>query len=80
MYIGEYYTQLFEVTLLNREFVTGLLVQSFKRWTTYSYKQLKTSRLDMVVTYYLVEACNFQIVSWNGLNTRFFLQCIRKRY
>jgi len=50
MYIGEYYTQLFEVTLLSREFVTGLPVQSFKQWTTYSYKQLKTSRLDMVVT------------------------------
>jgi hypothetical protein len=80
MYIGEYYTQLFEVTLLNREFVTGLLVQSFKQWTTYSYKQLKTSRLDMVVTYYHVEACTFQIASWNGLNTRFFLECIRKRY
>ena len=63
MYIGEYYTQLFEVTLLNREFVTGLLVQSFKQWTTYSYKQLKMSRLDMVVTFYHVKACNFQIVS-----------------
>ena len=80
MYIGEYYTQLFEVTMLNLEFVTGLLVQSFKLWTTYSYKQLKMSRLDMVVTYYHVEACNFQIVSWNSLNTRFFLQFIRKRY
>ena len=72
MYIGEYYTQLFEVTLLNREFITGLLLQSFKQWTTYSYKQLKMSRLDMVVTYYHLVACNFQIVSWNGLNTRFF--------
>jgi len=77
MYIGEYYTHLFEVTLLNREFVTGLLVQLFKQWTTYSYKQLKMSRLDMVVTYFHVEACNFHIVPWNGLNTRFFLQFIR---
>jgi len=79
MYIGEYYTQLFEVTLLNRELVTVLLVQSFKEWTTYSYKQLKTSHLDMVVTYYHVESCNFQIVSWNGLATLFFSQFIRKR-
>jgi hypothetical protein len=79
MYIGEYYTQLFEVTMLNREFFTGLLVQSFKQRITYSYKQLKMWPLDMVVSYYHVEACNFQIVSWNGLNTRFFSQFIRKR-
>ena len=79
MYIGEYYTQLFEVTMLNREFFTGLLVQSFKQWITYSYKQPKMWCLDMVVSYYHVEGCNFQIVSWNGLNTRFFSQFIRKR-
>ena len=41
----------------------------FKKRTTDSYKQLKKPRLVMVVTYYDVKACNFQIVSGNGLNT-----------
>jgi hypothetical protein len=63
MYIGEYYIRLFETALQKREFLIGWLVQSFKQKTPDSYKRLKKSRLVMVVTYYDVKACNFQIVS-----------------